>query len=64
MKLFRSYNEFRETWLILDNLINHSVKHLQRAKKEVSGKTHEKMKLKMRTKLAETLERLGKIWAK
>ena len=61
MKLFRSYNEFRECWSTIDNLMNHTVKHLQRAKNEVSGKTHEKIKLKMRNKLTETLEMLEKI---
>ena len=61
MKLFISYNEFRDAWLIVDNLINHTVKHLQKAKNEVSGKTYEKMKLKMRNKLSETIERLEKI---
>ena len=61
MKLFRSYNEYRETWVILDNLVNHSLKHLRRAKKEVSTKTFEKMKTNMTKKLAETQERLSKI---
>jgi len=55
---FTNWKSFKEAWLIVSNLQNHTINALEGTKKEVRDKTYQKIKSEMIQMLTKSIERI------
>ena len=61
MKSFKNYNAFKEAWLIVSNLQEHTIKTLKGTKQEVSAKTFQRIKKELIKTLSNCIERINQL---